>query len=52
MGHFKNRELIILVDSGSTHSFPNKKVAEELKISLVVMRKISIVVSDGGEGGK
>lgn len=40
-------ELIILVDSGGTHSFLDKKVDEELKIPLVLMLEIFVIVADG-----
>lgn len=43
----KNRKLIILIDSGSTHSFMDTRVAEELKIPVVEMAAMPVTVADG-----
>lgn len=47
IGKYKNRELLILIDSESTHSFLRTKVAGELKIPVVEMPAMAVSVADG-----
>lgn len=47
MGKYKNRELIILIDSDSTHSFLDMTVARKLKLSSTPATAISVTVADG-----
>lgn len=46
LDHFQNKQLLILVDSGSNHSFLDAKVAKELKVPVVSVPTISVKVAD------
>lgn len=35
IGHYRHRQLVILIDRGSTNYFLNEKVIEDLKVPLV-----------------
>lgn len=47
LGRYKDRQLVILVDSGSTNTFLDKRVAQELKIPLVQIPPTVVRVADG-----
>ncbi len=46
LGLHKNRQLVILFDSGSTTSFLDKRIAKELKLEVVSTQYIAIRVAD------
>lgn len=46
-GEYKNKKLSMLIDSGSTHSFVDTKVANDLKLPLVEISRVVITVADG-----
>lgn len=46
-GVHKNRQLVILIDSGSTTSFIDKWVAQEMRLELVAISPTTVVVADG-----
>lgn len=46
-GNYQNRKLLMLVDSGSTTSFIDAKVARELKLPLVAVPPLRVSVADG-----
>lgn len=47
LGVHRNRQLVILIDSGSTSSFLDKRIATELKLPLVDTPITSVTVADG-----
>ncbi|XP_057986530.1 uncharacterized protein LOC110636696 [Hevea brasiliensis] len=47
----KNRQLVILIDSGSTTSFLDKRIAKELKLELVSTLYTAITMVDGRKLG-
>lgn len=47
IGHYKNRELLILINSGSTHSFLDEQVAKEMKVPIVTAPAVVVTVVDG-----
>lgn len=42
----RNRKLLILMDSGSTHSFLDKKVGKEMKIPIIYAPIIGVTIAD------
>lgn len=46
IGQHKNRELLILIDSGSTNSFLGARVAKELKLPIIEGPAIAVTVAD------
>ncbi|XP_057989135.1 uncharacterized protein LOC131172203 [Hevea brasiliensis] len=48
-GQYLNRELLILIDSSSTHSFIDARVARELKLPIVQTFAVPISVADSGK---
>lgn len=46
LGNSKNRQLVVLIDSGSTNSFLDEKIAEELRLPIIASH-ISLTVVDG-----
>ena len=47
-GHIKNKKVIVLIDSSSTHNFIHWKVAKELNFFLYPAPKCQVMVSNGG----
>ena len=47
-GNIKKKELIMLVDSGSTHNFIHCKVAKELNCFLYPALEFQVMVANGG----
>jgi len=55
VGYIKKQKVVILVDSGSTHNFINKKVAEQLNCFPYPVKNFQVMISNGGSincGGK
>ena len=47
-GHIKKKNLIVLIDSGSTHNFFHCKIAKELNCFLYPTPECQVMVSNGG----
>lgn len=47
IGRYKDRQLMILVDTGSIKSFVDRKVADDLKIPLEKTPQSTVTVADG-----
>ena len=47
-GHIKKKNLIVLIDSGSTHNLIHYKVAKELNCFLYPAPECQVMVSNGG----
>ena len=47
-GHIKNKNLIVFIDSGSTHNLIHCKVAKELNCFLYPTPKCQVMVANGG----
>ena len=47
-GHIKNKKVIVLIDSGSTHNFIHCKVAKELNYFLYLAPECQVMVENGG----
>ena len=47
-GHIKKKKVIVLIDSGSTHSFIHCKVAKELNYFLYPSPECQVMVANGG----
>ena len=47
-GHIKNKNVIVLIDSGSTHNFIHCKVAKELNFFLYPTPECQVMVENGG----
>ena len=47
-GHIKKKKVIVLIDSGSTHSFIHCKVAKELNCFLYPALECKVIVANGG----
>ena len=47
IGHLKGRSVLVLLDSGSTHSFINATTAKELKLETVLTTPVNVAVADG-----
>ena len=47
-GHIKKKNVIMLIDSGSTHNFIHCKVAKELNLFLYPAPECQVMVSNGG----
>jgi len=55
MGYIKKQKVVILVDSGSTHNFINKRVAEKLNCFPYSVKNFQVMIANGGSincGGK
>ena len=46
-GQFKGSNLMILIDSGSTHNFLDKSTAKRLKCQLTRTPPLSVIVANG-----
>ena len=47
-GHIKKKNIIVLIDSGSTHNFIHCKVAKELNCFLYPSLECQVMVANGG----
>ena len=47
-GHIKKKKVIVLIDSGSTHSFIHCKIAKELNFFLYLAPECQVMVANGG----
>ena len=47
-GHIKNKNVIVLIDLGSTHNFIRCKVAKELNCFLYPTPECQVMVANGG----
>ena len=47
-GHIKKKNVIVLIDSGSTHNFIHCKVAKELNFFLYLAPQFQVMVANGG----
>jgi len=47
-GHIKKKNLIVLIDSGSTHNFIHYKIAKELNCFLYLAPECQVTVTSGG----
>jgi hypothetical protein len=48
ISYIKNRKVIILVDSGSTHNFIHRHIAQEVNYYICVINNFQIMISNGG----
>jgi hypothetical protein len=48
IGYIKHRKVIILVDSGSTHNFTHRRIAQETHCYIHVINNFQIMIVNGG----
>ena len=48
IGYIKHRKVIILVDSGSTHNFIHRCIAQETHCYIHVVNNFQIMIANGG----
>jgi hypothetical protein len=48
IGYIKHRKVIILVDSGSTHNFIHRRIAQETNCYIRVVNNFQIMIANGG----
>jgi hypothetical protein len=48
IGYIKHRKVIILVDSGSTHNFIHRHIAQETHCYIHVVNNFQIMIANGG----
>jgi hypothetical protein len=48
IGYIKNRKVIILVDSGSTHNFIHRHISQEVNCYICVINNFQIMIANGG----
>jgi hypothetical protein len=48
IGYIKHRKVIILVDSGSTHKFIHRRIAQETNFYICVVNNFQIMIANGG----
>jgi transcriptional regulatory protein LevR len=48
IGYIKHRKVIILVDSGSTHNFIHRRIAQETHCYIHVVNNFQIMIANGG----
>jgi hypothetical protein len=48
IGYIKNRKVIILVDSGSTHNFIHHRISQETNCYIRVVNNFQIMIANGG----
>jgi hypothetical protein len=48
IGYIKNRKVIILVDSGSTHNFIHHRIAQEVNCYIHTVNNFQIMIANGG----
>lgn len=46
-GHLKRKPVIILIDSGSTHSFIDLKLVKDLKLVIISVPLVTVTIADG-----
>jgi hypothetical protein len=47
-GYMKNKKVIVLIDSGSTHNFIHYKLAKDLNFFVYPVPKFQVMITDGG----
>ena len=47
-GYIKNKKVIVLIDSGSTHNFIHYKLAKDLICFVYLVPKFQVMITDGG----
>ena len=47
-GKIKNKKVIVLIDSGSTHNFIHCKIGKELNCFLYLAPECQVMVANGG----
>jgi carbamoylphosphate synthase small subunit len=47
-GYIKNKKLIVLIDSGSTHNCIHYKLAKDLNCFVIPVPKFQVIILDGG----
>jgi hypothetical protein len=48
IGYIKHRKVIILADSGSTHNFIHRRIAQETNYYIRVINNFQIMIANGG----
>jgi hypothetical protein len=48
IGYIKHRKVIIIVDSGSTHNFIHRRIAQETNFYICAVNNFQIMISIGG----
>jgi hypothetical protein len=48
IGYIKNRKVIILVDSGSTHNFIHRRISQEVNCYICAVNNFQIMIANGG----
>jgi hypothetical protein len=48
IGYIKNRKVIILVDSGSTHNFIHRRISQEVNCYIRAVNNFQIMIANGG----
>jgi hypothetical protein len=48
IGYIKNRKVVILVDSGSTHNFIHRHISQEFNCYIHVFNHFQIMIANGG----
>jgi hypothetical protein len=48
IGYIKHRKVIILVDSGSTHNFIHRRIAQETNCYICAVNNFQIMIANGG----
>jgi hypothetical protein len=48
INYFKNQNVIILVDSGSTHNFDHRRIAQETLCYIYAVNNFEIMIANGG----
>jgi hypothetical protein len=48
IGYIKNRKVIILVESGSTHNFIHRRISQEVNCYICVINNFQIMITNGG----
>jgi hypothetical protein len=47
-GYIKNKKVIVLIDSGSTHNFSHYKLAKDLNFFVYPTPEFQVMIADGG----
>jgi hypothetical protein len=47
-GYIKNKKVIVLIDSGSTHNFINYKLEKDLNCFIFPTPEFQVMIADGG----
>jgi hypothetical protein len=47
-GYIKNKKVIVLIDSGSTHNFIHYKLAKDLNCFVYPVPEFQVMITDGG----